>query len=97
MFPGGLKALSKFVKENLRYPDEAKENQVSGVVFVSFIVAADGTITDVTVAKGIGSGCDEEAVRVVKSMPKWKPGRQSGKNLPVRMSLPIRFTPEQAK
>ncbi|MCU0353000.1 MAG: energy transducer TonB [Cytophagales bacterium] len=91
-FPGGIGELSKYLSKNIRYPAQARNQNISGKVFVSFVVGSDGTIKDVTVAKGIGYGCDEEAKRVVGTMPKWKPGRQSGRNVPVRYSLPINFT-----
>jgi TonB family protein len=90
-FPGGMEGLRKYLSENLKYPAEAREKNVQGTVFLSFVVQADGTITDVTTLKGIGAGCDEEASRVLAAMPPWQPGRQSGKAVPVRYSLPIRF------
>jgi len=93
-FPGGIGELGKYLGKNLRYPAQARNANISGKVFVAFVVGSDGTIRDVTVSKGIGYGCDEEAIRVVKSMPKWKPGRQSGRSVPVRYSLPIVFKME---
>jgi protein TonB len=94
-FPGGISELGKYLQKNLRYPAQARNQNVQGKVFVAFVVGPDGTIKDVTIAKGIGYGCDEEAKRVVSTMPKWKPGRQSGRNVPVRYSLPISFTLQQ--
>ncbi len=91
-FQGGVAEMYKYLSKNIRYPSKATAANVEGKVFVAFVVGADGTIKDVTVSKGIGYGCDEEAVRVVKAMPKWKPGRQSGRNVPVRYSVPISFT-----
>ncbi len=90
-FPGGQEALFKFISNQLKYPQEAKESEVQGRVYVSFVVEKDGSITDVKVLRGIGSGCDEEAVRVVKGMPNWKPGTQAGKAVRVRYNLPIRY------
>ncbi len=90
-FRGGIKGLTEYLSENLKYPAEAREKNVQGTVFVSFVVQADGAITDVTILKGVGAGCDDEARRVVAAMPLWQPGRQSGKAVPVRYSLPIRF------
>ena len=90
-FPGGMEGLVKYLSENLKYPAEARDNKVTGTVFMSFVVQADGAITDVTTLKGIGAGCDEEASRVVAAMPPWQPGQQSGKAVAVRYSLPIRF------
>jgi protein TonB len=90
-FPGGMEGLMEYLMENLRYPAEAREKNVQGTVFLSFVVQANGAITDVATLKGIGAGCDEEARRVLAAMPAWQPGRQSGKAVPVRYSLPIRF------
>jgi len=89
-FPGGDKAMMDFVATNVKYPKEAMDKEISGRVLVSFIVEKDGSITDAKVVKGIGGGCDEEAVRVVNAMPKWKPGMQKGK--PVRVSFMMPFT-----
>jgi protein TonB len=75
----------------MKYPEEAKELGVQGKVFVTFVVEVDGSITDVKVLRGIGSGCDDEAVRVVKSMPKWVPGKQRGVPVRVQFNLPINF------
>lgn len=91
-FPGGDDALFKFLGENINYPDEAKDKGISGVVYVTFVVDYDGEITNVKVIRGIGGGCDEEAVRVIKAMPDWEPGRQKGKRVRVQYNLPIRFT-----
>ena len=71
-YPGGDQAMMDFVAKNVQYPQEARDKEISGRVLVSFIVEKDGSIADVKVVKGIGGGCDEEAVRVVKAMPKWK-------------------------
>ena len=89
-FPGGDQAMMDFVAKNVQYPQEARDKEISGRVLVSFIVEKDGSIGDVKVVKGIGGGCDEEAVRVVKAMPKWKPGKDKGK--PVRVSYMMPFT-----
>ena len=89
-FPGGDQAMMDFVAKNVQYPQEAKDKEISGRVLVSFVIEKDGSITDVKVVKGIGGGCDEEAVRVVKAMPKWKPGKDKGK--PVRVSYTMPFT-----
>ena len=88
-FPGGEQAMFKFISENVKYPQEAKDKNISGRVFVNFVVEKDGSVDDVKVLRSIGGGCDEEAVRVVKSMPKWTPGKQKGK--PVRVSYIIPF------
>ena len=90
-FPGGEQAMINFVATNVTYPKEAMEKEISGRVLVGFIVEKDGSITETEVVKGIGGGCDEEAVRVVKAMPKWKPGKQKGKPVRVHFMLPIIF------
>lgn len=90
-FPGGEKKMLEYVAKNVKYPQLAKEVGTQGRVFVSFIVEKDGSITNVTILRGIGSGCDEEAIRVVKSMPKWNPGLQCGRAVRVSCNLPINF------
>jgi protein TonB len=91
-FPGGDQALYKWLGENLKYPEEAKELGIQGRVFVSFVVEPDGSTSNVVVKRGIGGGCDEEAVRIVKAMPKWAPGKQRGQPVRVQFNLPIKFT-----
>jgi periplasmic protein TonB len=91
-YPGGDEARIKFLQANIKYPEEAKELGTQGKVFVTFVVEVDGSITDVKVLRGIGAGCDEEAIRVVKSMPKWVPGKQRGVPVRVQFNLPIKFT-----
>jgi protein TonB len=88
---GGYSAFNKYVAESLRYPRSALRLGITGRVFVKFVVEKDGSITDVEVIKGIGAGCNEEAVRVVSNAPKWKPGRQRGRAVRVRQILPIAF------
>lgn len=90
-FPGGMPALSAYMSEHLKYPKEARELRVEGLVLLQFIVEKDGSIGDIKVIRGIGRGCDEEAVRVVQQLPTWKPGQHSGKPVRVQFSLPIRF------
>lgn len=91
-FPGGDSELFTFLAQNLKYPPEAKEIGVSGRVFINFIVEPDGSISNATVKRGIGSGCDEEALRVVRLMPKWSPGKQRGVPVRVQFTLPVKFT-----
>lgn len=91
-FPGGMNELNKYLAENIHYPQMAKESGIQGRVFVTFVVERDGRVTDVRVLRGIGGGCDEEAVRVVKNMPKWTPGKQRGKPVRVQFNLPVKFT-----
>ncbi len=90
-FPGGEQAMMKFVSENVQYPEKAKEKEISGRVLVGFIVEKDGSVNEVKIVRGIGGGCDEEAVRVVKAMPKWKPGKQDGKTVRVSYTMPFFF------
>lgn len=90
-FAGGMNALLKFLQKNLHYPTPAVNANVSGKVYMQFVVGQDGNISKVDVLKGIGFGCDEEAQRVVKLMPKWSPGRQSGRAVAVKFTLPISF------
>lgn len=94
-YPGGMTAFMKYVRKNLAYPKEAKKEKVRGKVYVEFVIDSTGRIKDeaVRVLKGIGYGCDEEAVRLIKNSPDWIPGRVSGSNKPVsvRMVLPIYF------
>lgn len=93
-YPGGLEALRTFLGKNLNYPRSAASAGVSGRVYVSFVVNTDGSLTDIQVLKGIGFGCDEEAVRVMQKMPHWRPGKQSGRTVRVKYNLPISFTLE---
>ena len=90
-FPGGTAAMFTYLSGNIKYPEEAKDKGISGRVFISFVVEKDGSVNQVQVKKGIGGGCDEEAVRVVQAMPKWKPGLQKGKPVRVSYLLPITF------
>ena len=90
-FPGGEEARQKFLEDNLRYPQMAREAGIQGTVFVTFVVETDGSVTDVQILRGIGGGCDQEAVRVVQMMPRWEPGRQRGQPVRVQFNMPIRF------
>lgn len=94
-FPGGIDSLYAFLRRNLVYPDEAKKNGIEGKVFVTFVVNVDGSITDVKVLRDIGGGCGEEAVRVVKMMPKWKPATVKGQPVRMQYNLPVRFLLKQ--
>ncbi|MFA5418091.1 MAG: energy transducer TonB [Bacteroidales bacterium] len=91
-FPGGMGKLMSYLATNIKYPPLAKESGIQGRVFINFVVEPDGSISQVKVLRGIGGGCDEEAVRVVKAMPKWKPGMQRGKPVRVSYNLPVKFT-----
>ena len=90
-FPGGVEALMDYVGRNVKYPEEAKDKEIQGRVFVSFVIEKDGSVNEVKVLRGIGGGCDEEAVRVIKAMPKWTPGKQKGKPVRVNYQIPINF------
>ena len=91
-FPGGDKARIRFLNENIAYPTMARESGIQGRVYVTFVVERNGIVTDVKILRGIGGGCDEEAIRVVKAMPRWIPGKQRGKPVRVQFTLPIKFT-----
>lgn len=83
--------VNEYLHKNINYPDAADKNKVQGRVIVQFIVEEDGSLSDVTVVQGIGSGCDEEAIRVIQKMPKWKPGKQNGHPTRVYYTLPVTF------
>lgn len=92
-FQGGTTALINYLSENLKYPKEAINSEITGTVFVKFIVEEDGSINkNVEVLRGIGYGCDEEAVRIVSNMPDWSPGVTNGKNVRVSYTLPIKYS-----
>lgn len=91
-FPGGLGEMYQFLHDNIRYPQAAIDLGISGTVFVNFVVEKDGSITSVHVLRGIGGGCDEEAIRVVQQMHKWNPGFKDGKRVRVSFNIPVKFT-----
>ena len=92
-FPGGGEsALLKYLSGNIKYPPLARENNIQGTVYVTFEIDKSGKVKDVKILRGIGGGCDEEALRVVSRMPQWKPGKQRGKPVRVQYNLPVRFT-----
>jgi len=90
-YPGGSEEMMKFLVENIKYPEQARKDSIQGRVFVNFIIEVDGKVSNTKVLRGIGGGCDEEAVRVVSLMPAWTPGKQRGKNVRVAFNLPIKF------
>jgi periplasmic protein TonB len=90
-FVGGDEARNKFLVDNIVYPQQATENGIQGTVYVSFVVDSKGNVTEVKVLRGIGGGCDEEAIRVVKMMPAWHPGKQNGKQVRVLFNMPVYF------
>lgn len=91
-FPGGEEKLLEYLQKNIKYPPVARENGIMGVVYVTFVVDKDGKIKDSKILRGIGGGCDEEALRVIKSMPQWKPGKQNGRAVQVQYNVPVRFS-----
>ncbi len=90
-FTGGISKMYKWLSKNVRYPKEASRNGIEGRVIVSFVVEKDGQITGVEILKGIGFGCDEETLRVITKMPRWKPGKQNGTPVRVKYTLPLSF------
>ena len=90
-FPGGEAGFNKYLSKNLRYPAIARENNVQGRVVLTFVVERDGSLTDIKVLRPLGSGTDEEAIRALKSSPKWSPGIQNGRPVRVQYSIPINF------
>ena len=90
-FPGGTAKLVDYLQKNIKYPQMARESGIQGRVFVNFVVEPDGHVSNVKIMRSLGGGCDEEAMRVVKAMPKWKPGKQRGKAVRVSYILPVVF------
>ena len=90
-YPGGIDALMKYLSENIKYPEIAKKESIQGRVFVNFVVEKSGKVNNVNIIRGIGGGCDEEAIRVISSMPDWKPGLENGKPVRVDYNIPIKF------
>ncbi|MCC7318633.1 MAG: energy transducer TonB, partial [Bacteroidales bacterium] len=93
-YPGGTEAMMKFLADNIKYPAQAIRDSIQGRVYINFIVEKNGRISSAKVLRGIGGGCDEEAVRVVELMPSWIPGKQRGENVRVSFNIPIKFTLE---
>lgn len=91
-FPGGMEAMYKFLAENIKYPQEAKDKNITGKVYVTFVVEADGSISNPRLLRDIGGGCGQEAIRVVKIMPRWNPGKEKGQPVRVQFNLPISFS-----
>jgi len=90
-FPGGQDKMMEFISNNIKYPEKAKIDSITGKVFLSFVVKKDGSIGDVQVIRGVHPLLDAEAARVIKMMPNWKPGKQRGKNVNVKFLIPINF------
>ncbi len=90
-YPGGLKALYGYLGKKMKYPSQARKMDIEGRVTLTFVIDKDGSITNIKLLRGIGAGCDEEAIRVLKMLPKWNPGKQRGKAVKVQMTIPINF------
>ena len=90
-FPGGMEALFKYMAENMKYPEDAKKQQVEGRVLVQFIVETDGSVSNTEVLMRVFPSLDAEAVRVISGMPKWIPGKQNGKVVRVKYTIPVSF------
>lgn len=91
-YPGGMEALAKVLGENMKYPEEAHDKGIEGKVFVSMMVMEDGSLANVEVVKGIGAGCDAEAMRIIKLTGRWNPGKQAGNVTPMKIVLPVTFS-----
>ena len=90
-FPGGQEAFYKYIASSIIYPQDCRDNSIQGKVYISFIIDVDGSVTDVTVVRGVHKSIDQEAIRVTKSSPKWKPGTIHGKPVKVKYTYPISF------
>jgi len=90
-FPGGNEALIKYIAEHVKYPAIARENNISGTVYLKFVVNKDGNVGEVEVLRGVGGGCTEEAKRVIKTLPRFTPGKQNGRPVPVYYNVPVKF------
>ena len=91
-YPGGDAMWMNFLVQNIEYPILARESGISGTVYLKFVIEPDGTISNISIQRGIGGGCDEEAIRVVKKLANWNPGKQNGNPVRVWLTLPIKFT-----
>lgn len=90
-FPGGTVELMKFLRKNTHYPKEAKKNNIKGIVYASFVIDETGKVSNTRILRGLGYGCDEEALRIIGLMPKWIPAQTKGKPVKCEFNLPIRF------
>ncbi|HNW69784.1 MAG TPA: TonB family protein [Bacteroidales bacterium] len=96
-YPGGENARMQFLRNNIKYPKLALQNKIQGKVYISFIVEKNGSLSNIKVLQGIGAGCDEEALRVVNLMPKWKPGKTQGREVRVVITMPVNFVLQMSK
>jgi len=90
-YPGGEQELMIFLANNIQYPDAAREDSIQGTVYAEFVIGSDGRVGDIRILRGLGYGCDEEVIRVLEMMPRWKPGMQTGVPVPVYYNLPVVF------
>ena len=90
-FPGGQQAMIKFIRESMQFPEKELAQGIQGRVILQFVVERDGSIADIVVVRGVNPALDREAIRIVESMPKWIPGKQSGRVVRTRFTLPINF------
>ena len=90
-FPTGQQGLGDFIRNNLSYPRAALDAKKEGIVIASFIVEKDGSISTIEIVRGLGYGCDEEVIRLIKMMPNWKPGKKDGKAVRVKLNIPVQF------
>jgi len=91
-YVGGDDARIKFLQENITYPKAARRAGIQGTVYITFVIEKSGRLNDIRILRGIGGGCDEESLRVVKAMPRWKAGMQRGKPVRVQFNMPIKYT-----
>lgn len=96
-FPGGKEAMYKYFGENITYPAEARKEGIQGTVYITFVIEVDGRVSKPRLLRGVHEDLDKEAMRVIKEMPKWKPGKQKGKAVRVQYNLPIKFTLDEKK
>lgn len=93
-FTGSFGTLSTYLREQVQYPATAAQANIKGFVLVSFLIDTVGNVTNIRLLKGIGYGCDEEALRIIRQMPRWKPAQQAGKAVPAKYAIPVRFPPK---
>lgn len=91
-FPGGERARLNFIIDSIYYPDSARKHHIEGTVYATFIVLENGELADIKIRQGIGYGCDDEVVKLIKKMPKWKPGKLKGNPVKVLITMPVKFT-----
>lgn len=91
-FPDGERALRNYLAQNIQYPPEAQAKRITGIIVISFVVGIDGSISNIRIDRGFDKDCEDEAIRVFSQMPKWNPGKQRGKPVYVRFTMPLRFS-----